>query len=154
MILSLGDHFGKRTAFKNTLWLCSNLDQGPKDPVFPSLIITAISKHLSFTFVFIFELLVCTLYFLIWSFYSSWTTKRTGDKCKFARFHWRLKTCCDTRDSNLAQHFTILNTKAKYYKHLKKRCSPKPFGQTKNGLVSGRLACTLCKPEILNKIGI
>ena len=34
----------------------------------------------------------------------------------------------------------------KYYKHLKKRCSPKQFGQTKNGLVSGRLAW--------NKIGI
>ena len=35
-----------------------------------------------------------------------------------------------------------------------KRCSPKPFGQTKNGLVSGRLACTSSKTEILNKIGI
>ena len=35
-----------------------------------------------------------------------------------------------------------------------KRCSPKQFGQTKNGLVSGRLACTSSKTEILNKIGI
>ena len=35
----------------------------------------------------------------------------------------------------------------KSYKH-------KPFGQTKNGLVSGRLACTSSKNEILNKIGI
>ena len=35
-----------------------------------------------------------------------------------------------------------------------KRCSPKPFGQTKNGLVSGRLACTSSKTEMLNKIGI
>ena len=35
-----------------------------------------------------------------------------------------------------------------------KRWSPKPFGQTKNGLVSGRLACTSSKTEILNKIGI
>ena len=35
-----------------------------------------------------------------------------------------------------------------------KRCSPKPFGQTKNGLVSGRLACTSSKTEILNKIGM
>jgi hypothetical protein len=41
-----------------------------------------------------------------------------------------------------------------YYKHLKKRCSLKPFGHTKNGLVSGRLACTLSKTEILSKIGI
>ncbi len=39
----------------------------------------------------------------------------------------------------------------KYYKHLKRRCSSKPFGQTKNGLVSGRLACTSSKTEILNK---
>ena len=29
-----------------------------------------------------------------------------------------------------------------------------PFGQTKNGLVSGRLAYTSSKTEILNKIGI
>jgi hypothetical protein len=35
-----------------------------------------------------------------------------------------------------------------------KRCSPKPFGQTKIGVVSGRLACTSSKTEILNKIGI
>jgi hypothetical protein len=35
-----------------------------------------------------------------------------------------------------------------------KRCTPKPFGQTKNGLVSGRLAGTSSKTEILNKIGI
>ena len=40
------------------------------------------------------------------------------------------------------------------YKHLKKRCSPKPFAQTKNGLVSGRLACTSSKTELLNKIGV
>ena len=32
-----------------------------------------------------------------------------------------------------------------------KRCTPTPFGQTKNGPVYGRLAC---KTEILNKIGI
>ena len=38
----------------------------------------------------------------------------------------------------------------KYYKHLKK-CSPKKFGQTKNGLVSGRLVCTSSKTEISNK---
>jgi hypothetical protein len=38
--------------------------------------------------------------------------------------------------------------------NIKKRCSPKPFGQTKNGLVSGRLAYTSSKTEILNKIGI
>ena len=31
---------------------------------------------------------------------------------------------------------------------------PKPFGQTKYGLVSGRLACTSSKTEILNKIGM
>ena len=37
---------------------------------------------------------------------------------------------------------------------LEKRCSPKPFGQTKNGLVSGRLACTSSKTEVLNKIGM
>ena len=43
----------------------------------------------------------------------------------------------------------------KYYKHLKKGArSPKPFGQTKNGLASGRLAFTSSKTEILNKIGI
>ena len=41
----------------------------------------------------------------------------------------------------------------KYYKHLKNVLT-KPFGQTKNGLVSGRLACTSSKTEILNKIGI
>ena len=35
-----------------------------------------------------------------------------------------------------------------------KRCSPKAFGQTKNELVSGRLACTSSKTEISNKIGI
>ena len=35
-----------------------------------------------------------------------------------------------------------------------KRCSPTPFGQTKNGPVYGRLACTSSKTEILNKIGI
>ena len=45
----------------------------------------------------------------------------------------------------------------KYYKHLKKGghqqyWSPKPFGQTKNGLVSGRLACTSSKTEIFNKV--
>ena len=34
------------------------------------------------------------------------------------------------------------------------RCSPKPFGQTQNGLVSGRLACTSSKTEIFNKIRI
>ena len=34
------------------------------------------------------------------------------------------------------------------------RCSPKPFGKTKNGLVSRRLACTSSKTEILKKIGI
>ena len=28
-----------------------------------------------------------------------------------------------------------------------KKCSPKPFGQTKNGLVSGRLACTSSKTD-------
>ena len=38
--------------------------------------------------------------------------------------------------------------------NISKRCSPKPFGQTENGLVSGRLACTSSKTEILNKIGI
>jgi hypothetical protein len=42
----------------------------------------------------------------------------------------------------------------KYYKHLKKGAPQMPFGQTKNGLVSGRLACTSGKTEILNKIGI
>ena len=35
-----------------------------------------------------------------------------------------------------------------------KKVLTKPFGQTKNGLVSGRLTCTLSKTEILNKIGI
>ena len=35
-----------------------------------------------------------------------------------------------------------------------KRCSSKPFGQTKNGLVTGKLACTSSKIEILNKIVI
>ena len=40
-------------------------------------------------------------------------------------------------------------SKSTYYKH-----SPKPFGQTKNGLVSERLACTSGKIEILNKIRI
>ena len=29
-----------------------------------------------------------------------------------------------------------------------KRCSPKPFGLTKNGLISGRLACTSSKTKI------
>ena len=38
----------------------------------------------------------------------------------------------------------------KYYKYLKKGAK----GQTKNGLVSGQLACTSSKTEILNKIGI
>ena len=42
----------------------------------------------------------------------------------------------------------------KYYKHLKNSCSAQPFGQTKNGLVSGRLACTSGTTEMLNKIGI
>ena len=43
----------------------------------------------------------------------------------------------------------------KYYKHLKKGAhQSRPFGQTKNGLVSVRLACTSSKTEILNKIGI
>ena len=41
----------------------------------------------------------------------------------------------------------------KYYE-FEKGCSPKPFGQAKNGLVSGRLACTSSKAEILTKIGI
>ena len=40
-------------------------------------------------------------------------------------------------------------SKSTYYKH-----SPKPFGQTKNGLVSGRLAGTPRKTEIFKKIGI
>ena len=35
-----------------------------------------------------------------------------------------------------------------------KRCSPKLFGLTKNGLVSGRFANTSSKTEILNKIGM
>ena len=36
-----------------------------------------------------------------------------------------------------------------FYKQLKKMFfgSPKPFGKTKNGLVSGRLACTSSNPE-------
>ena len=42
----------------------------------------------------------------------------------------------------------------KYYKNLKKSCSAQPFGQAKNGLVSGTLACTSSKTEVLNKIGI
>ena len=41
-----------------------------------------------------------------------------------------------------------------YYKHIEKWCSSKPFGQTKNWLVSGRLACTSSKTELLNKIEI
>ena len=41
----------------------------------------------------------------------------------------------------------------KYNKHLKKVLI-NPFGQTKYGLVSGRLACTSSKNEVLNKIGI
>ena len=36
----------------------------------------------------------------------------------------------------------------KFYKYLKKWYSPKPFGLTKNGFVSGRLACTSSKAEI------
>ena len=58
---------------------------------------------------------------------------------------------------NFLQPFVISIPKfihPKYYKHLKKRCSPKTFRQTKNGLVSGRLAFTSSKTEILNKIGI
>ena len=38
--------------------------------------------------------------------------------------------------------------------NFEKRCSPKPFWQTKNGLVSGKVAFTSIKTEILNKIGI
>ena len=37
----------------------------------------------------------------------------------------------------------------KYYKHLKEAMySAKPFGQIRNGLVSGRLACTYIGPYI------
>ena len=35
-----------------------------------------------------------------------------------------------------------------------KSCLENIFGQVNDGLVSGRLACTLSKTEILNKIGI
>ena len=38
----------------------------------------------------------------------------------------------------------------KYYEHLKKRSSPKPFGQTKNGLVFGKLSCTSSKNRNLD----
>ena len=40
------------------------------------------------------------------------------------------------------------------YKHLKKGAHQSHLGRQKNGLVSGRLACTSSKTEILNKIGI
>ena len=42
----------------------------------------------------------------------------------------------------------------KYCKHLKKGDHQSHLGRQKNGLVSGRLACTSSKSEILNKIGI
>ena len=42
--------------------------------------------------------------------------------------------------------------RSKYYKHLKKCHLGRQ--KIKNGLVSGRLACTSSKTEILNKIGI
>jgi hypothetical protein len=42
----------------------------------------------------------------------------------------------------------------KYYKHLKKGAHQSHLGIKKNGLVSGRLACTSSKTEILNKVGI
>ena len=41
----------------------------------------------------------------------------------------------------------------KYYKHLKKVLT-KAIWADKNGLVSGRLACTSSKTEIFNKIRI
>ena len=41
-----------------------------------------------------------------------------------------------------------------YYKHLKKGAHQSHFDRQKNGLVSGRLACTSSETEILNKIGI
>jgi len=44
-------------------------------------------------------------------------------------------------------------TLPKYYKHLKKVLT-KAIWTDKNGLVSGKLACTSSKTEILNKIGI
>ena len=39
----------------------------------------------------------------------------------------------------------------KYYKHLKKGNHQSYLGRQKNGLVSGRLACTSSKTEVLNK---
>ena len=42
----------------------------------------------------------------------------------------------------------------KYYKHLKKGAHQSHLGQTENGLVSGRLACTSSKAKISNKIGM
>ena len=58
------------------------------------------------------------------------------------------KKCSDEASSHRSQNYTsqVLYT-------FEKTCSPKPFGQTKNGLVSGRLACTSSKTEILNKVG-
>ena len=61
---------------------------------------------------------------------------------------WLLEPCGAYVKSISRQSYTsqVLQT-------FEKRCSPKPFGQTKNGMVSGRLARTSSKTEILNKIG-
>ena len=88
------------------------------------------------------------------------TFKRKVGK-KTVVFVWKSRNLLlkNQPDSNrdTCKFFTVstkLYIHPKYYKHLKKRCSPKPFGQTKNGLFSGRLACTSSKTKILNKIGI
>ena len=79
--------------------------------------------------------------------------------------------CCSANfvsDSNCLNHALLTSEKlipknsvrvkvfgeSNFKLRFEKKCSPKPFGQTKNGRVSGRLACTSSKTEILNKIGI
>ena len=77
-------------------------------------------------------------------FYAKYYCKylRAADDCSFTR----LKHFCPETMPK------VINPK--YYKHLKKGVHQKPFWQTKNGLLSVRLACTSSKTEILNKRGI
>ena len=62
------------------------------------------------------------------------------------------KTICSYNFTPTSANYEGKVIHPKYYKHLKK-CSPKPFGQSKNLLISV-LAYTTIKTEILDKIGI
>ena len=72
-----------------------------------------------------------------------------GPSLQTPNYHHLIYTSLITIENKITTYFKVIHPK--YYKHLKKGAHQR---QTKNGLVSGRLACTSSKTEMLNKIGI